>query len=144
MATKKHSYFFISILILVIILCSLDLIFSNKEINSETKPSVSILSKELMNQYIKDEKKADSLYTDKVIEVTGTLKNISFLNKKITIILNSYVEDTNFICELNDSEKNKIVNLDKDNTITIKGICKGFLKDIVLLNCYIDTIKNNE
>ena len=144
MATKKHSYFFISILILVIILCSLDLIFSNKEINSETKPSISILSKELMNQYIKDEKKADSLYTDKVIEVTGTLKNISFLNKKITIILNSYVEDTNFICELNDSEKNKIVNLDRDNTITIKGMCKGFLKDIVLLNCYIDTIKNNE
>ena len=144
MATKKHSYFFISILILVIILCSLDLIFSNKEINSETKPSVSILSKELMNQYIKDEKKADSAYTDKVIEVTGTLKNISFLNKKITIILNSDVEDTNFICELNDSEKNKIVNLDKDKTITIKGICKGFLKDIVLLNCCIDTIKNNE
>ena len=58
-------------------------------------------------------KKADSLYTNKVIELTGTIKDISFLNEKVTLILYSDIEDASFICELNDNEKNKIVSLKK-------------------------------
>ena len=91
---------------------------------------------------IKDEERSDSLYADKIIEVTGHIKEIMFLNNRNTIILNSNTENFGVICDVNPNQKRKIKQLKKHQKIRVKGICKGFLKDVILLNCSIDLIPN--
>ncbi len=138
---KKILYLFILILSIGVFV----LIFSNKEKNyANTKPSFVVNSNELINAYIQDEEKANALYTDKLIEISGTIKKINYLNQKSSIILNSDFNDSGIICELNNSESSKLSKLSKNRKVIVKGICKGFLKDVVLLNCYLDTIKTYE
>jgi len=82
------------------------------------------------------------LYAGKIIEVTGFIKEISFINNRNTIILNSSTETFGVICDLNKNQEDKIKQLKEDQKIRVKGICKGFLKDVILLNCSIDLTPN--
>lgn len=102
----------------------------------------SVSSKELINAYTINEEKSDRLYAGKIIEVTGFIKEISFLNNRNTIILNSNTETFGVICDVNPNQEEKIKLLKKHQKIRVKGICKGFLKDVILLNCSIDLIPN--
>ena len=95
-----------------------------------------------MNAYSNNEEKSDSLYAGKIIEITGSIKEITFLNDRNTIILNSNSETFGVICDINPNQKEKINQLQKNQKIQIKGICKGFLKDVILLNCTIDLLTN--
>lgn len=142
-AKKKFFYIFSSVLLLIGIFI-FTLLLKDKNYNAASKPKVRIHSNKLMSSYIDDEKTAAKFYTDELIEVSGTLKEVSYLNQKTTIILNTDTIDATIICELNDSEIKKTIGLQKNQEILIKGICKGFLKDLILLNCYIDIKKTNE
>ncbi len=108
------------------------------------EPHFSIASEDLVELYSDNEKKADNLYTNKIVEVYGTVKEISYLNDRKTIILAGNSESSNIICDLNENQLNKLNQLKNNQTVYIKGICKGYLKDVILLDCYIDTLKNNE
>lgn len=99
-------------------------------------------SNDLLNSYTKNEEKSDSLYAGKIIEITGTIKEITYLNNRNTIILNSNSETFGVICDVNPNQKEKINQLQKNQSIQVKGICKGFLKDVILLNCSIDLLTN--
>jgi|TARA_B110000902_G_scaffold263039_1_gene341268 hypothetical protein len=114
---------------------------SEKNLENETA-ELSISSKELVNAYIINEGKSDILYAGKIIEVTGFIKEISFINNRNTIILNSNNETFGVICDLNKNQEDKIKQLKEDQKIRVKGICKGFLKDVILLNCSIDLTPN--
>lgn len=142
MITKKHVFYIISIGFLVICI-AIFFLLDNKNL-ANTKPTVFIESNKLMNAFNNDEKKANKLYTGKVIEVAGTIQEINYLNKKTTLILNTDYTDSSIICELNNDETKKLIDIDKNKKILIKGICKGFLKDIILLNCYLETNKTYE
>lgn len=103
---------------------------------------LNINSNDIVNAYNTNEEKSDSLYAGKIIEVTGIVKEITFLNDRNTIILNSNFDAFGVICDINPNQKEKIKHLKENQKIRVKGICKGFLKDVILLNCSIDLIKN--
>ncbi len=122
--------------------------FSNPFLNSSNKnlenelAELSLNAGELVNSYSNNEDKSNYLYTGKILEVTGTIKEITFLNDRITIILNSNFETFGVICDINPNQKRKIDQLKEHQKIKVKGICKGFLKDVILLNCTIDLPTN--
>lgn len=142
MITKKRLLYIIGGLLLIIGLFIFSFLVVDKKHNAYSKPDISIQSNKLVNAFATNEKKAAILYTNKLIEVTGTIKKITHLNKKNTVILNSVNGNSGIICELNDSEK--LIGLKVGQKILIKGICKGFLEDVILLNCYLETNKANE
>jgi hypothetical protein len=125
------SLSFISLFVLLFFL-------SSKEHTANTKAEIYITANELIDAYVSDEKKANSMYTNKLLEVSGTLKSITHLNNRNTIILDNDGDSSGIICDLSDIESNKLTNLKKNQKIKVKGLCKGFLKDVVLLNCYIE------
>ena len=90
-----------------------------------------------------DEKQADEIYTGKVIEITGTVKEVSFLNNRNTLILQGKDKNSGVICDMNANQIDAIHKISLGDKITAKGICKGFLKDVVMLNCIIITNKHN-
>lgn len=139
----KAKSIFYSITILLVILLSI-LYFtkpffklSNKNIENEVTEH-NLNATDLVNYYANNEAKANLLYTGKIIEITGTIKEISYLNDRNTIILNSNSETFGVICDINPNQKEKLHQLKQHQKIKVKGICKGFLKDVIFLNCSID------
>ncbi|WP_299061699.1 hypothetical protein [uncultured Polaribacter sp.] len=107
------------------------------------KSEASINSKELIDAYLLDEENTNTLYAGKIIEVTGFVKEVTFLNNRNTVLLYSKNKTSGIICDVHPNQIEKIKKLKKHQKIVVKGICKGFLKDVILLNCYID-LKLNE
>ena len=142
---SKNNFFFLILILLIIIntyAYILPLLKSSEKNLDNKDTEFSISTKDLIKAYIADEERSDSLYADKIIEVTGHIKEIMFLNNRNTIILNSNTENFGVICDVNPNQKRKIKQLKKHQKISVKGICKGFLKDVILLNCSIDLIPN--
>lgn len=80
-----------------------------------------------------------------VVMVDGVVQDINYLNDRSTIILKGEkTEDRLVICDMQDTEKLKIKNLNLGDVISIKGMLKGTLNDIIILNCIIQQTKTNE
>ena len=117
--------------------------FKSSEKNMEKETAeLSVSSNKIVNAYTINEEKSNILYAGKIIEVTGFVKEITFLNNRNTIILNSNTQTFGVICDVNPNQKGKIKQLKENQKIRVKGICEGFLKDVILLNCSIDLTPN--
>lgn len=114
---------------------------SDKSLENEVA-ELTLNATDLIEDYQLNEEKSDSIYSGKIIEITGFVKEITFLNKRNTVILNSNSDTFGVICDINPNQKEKIKQLKEHQKIKVKGICKGFLKDVILLNCYIDLLTN--
>lgn len=136
---KTFLYVFVIILILINVYFYILPYFKNTNKNLELVASeASIKSNDLINSYILNEEKTNKLYTGKIIEVSGFVKEVTFLNNRNTVILYSKNKTSGVICDIHPSQIEKIKKIKKHQKIVVKGICKGFLKDVILLNCYID------
>ena len=143
---KKKNIPFIIIITLLLLINGYYYIlpkFKNSDKNLEKFNSeLAINSSELIVNFINNEEKANNLYAGKIIEVTGTVKEVTFLNNRNTVILYGKNKTSGIICDVHPNQKEKIKKLKANQKIRVKGICKGFLKDVILLNCYIDTKPN--
>ena len=110
---------------------------------AKVSSEVSLTTDKLVTSYLTNAINSDKLYAGKVIEVEGYIKEVSFLNNRNTVILYTKNKNSGVICDVHKSQIEKIKTLKKHQKINVKGICKGFLKDVILLNCYID-VKPNE
>lgn len=101
-----------------------------RNIESET-PDLNISAVRLFSDYNTNPEKADLLYLNKTIEITG----------KITKETDSIIQlDNNVFCLFIKKEKTSLIN----NTVTIKGKCIGYdelFQEVKLDQC---TIKNKQ
>ncbi len=76
--------------------------------------------------------------SDIVIAVSGIVHEINTMNKRTTILLNGNVaQETYIICDMNSNQTSTIETTKKGDSILIKGLLKGKLKDVIMLNCVI-------
>ena len=90
---------------------------------------------ELITMFQDNEQLANDTYAEKILEVEGVVEEISFLNDRHTILLRGDKFEQNFIlCDMaiESKEKKRMI---KGDTIKLKGICKGYLLDVIMLNC---------
>ena len=116
---------------------------SNQNNIKEVAPKFAISSNDLLLEFVANENKANQKYINQIIEVHGTIKEITSLNNRKTVILNT-TSSSGIICDINNSEQEILNDLKKNQSIYIKGICKGYLKDVILLNCFIEIKNTNE
>lgn len=143
---KKNNILYILITLLLLVNGYYYVIpyFTNSNKNLELVAyEASINSNDLIDSYLISEAETNELYSGKIIEVSGFVKEVTFLNNRNTVILYSQHKTSGVICDIHPSQIEKVKNLKEHQKIVVKGICKGFLKDVVLLNCYID-LKLNE
>ena len=75
---------------------------------------------------------------ESVIAVSGTVYEINTINKRITILLKgNEAQETFVICDMNSNQNSSIKTIKKGDSILIKGLLKGILKDVIMLNCII-------
>lgn len=109
--------------------------------SKQNNTALSLSADSLIISYLKNEKIADSLYINKQLEVSGILKEVNFINNRKTIILKTQLAPATIICDLQTTTLETLEKLKQEQHITIEGTCKGFLNDVILLNC---NIKLNE
>jgi len=109
-------------------------------VSTEIKTS----SERLTASFIQNEKNANSIYQNKIIEVAGIVKEVTFLNNRNTVILYGENKHSGVLCDMQSNQITKVKNLKKGQKVMIKGICKGFLKDAILLNCMLINQQSNE
>lgn len=90
---------------------------------------------DLIRLFRKDKKTASDALVEQVVQVQGEIKEISFINDRYTILLKSKNFTKSFVmCEMASKNLN-IENLAVGDTLKLRGICKGYLLDVIMLNC---------
>jgi exoribonuclease II len=136
--TKRNIFIVISSSLLVIfgVYCYLK-ITKKATINMKVATtSYNVQTDDLIANFIADEKSTHKKFTGKIIEIEGKIREVSFLNNTNTIILFGN-KNSGIICDFGQNQTKEIKALTKNQTVTIKGIYKGFLKDVILLNCLL-------
>jgi len=69
------------------------------------------------------------------LTVSGKIKKVSYLNNKTTIFLKTKYSNSNILCELKEGQSALVSKLSPNDFISIKGVCRGYLNDVIILNC---------
>lgn len=96
----------------------------------------SFTTSEFINQLNNKQKKLYN-FIEKAIEINGEIKEITYQDHKYSLILKGKNENTYIICEMQANQSKQVLDLKVGDIVNLKGILKGFLMDIILLNCII-------
>ncbi len=137
---KKYGY--ILGLLAVLLLISGYLYLRKKDTfnTQNNNPVVTISAKNLISFFKENKEHYATLYVDKVIAIEGIIKEINYINNRHTILLRGDKEDLSLvICDMQTDQTQKTKSLKRGDTVLLKGVFKGYLKDAVFLNCVIST-----
>ncbi len=97
------------------------------------KTDVKIASPFLLEAFEEDEENANALYLDKILEVTGEVTKVDS-GEKLTVYLDAGNPLSQVICQLEENE-NELP--DVGEKVTVKGVCTGYLMDVVLVRAIV-------
>ena len=104
---------------------------------NEVKAELLVSSETILNSFLTNEVEANRTYVDKVIEIKGAVKEVNYINNRLTVILYNSNNTSQVICDMSTSEADKIKMLTPDEIVIIKGLCKGTLLDVIMHNCIL-------
>jgi hypothetical protein len=99
----------------------------------EASADISITADKILNDFSSDENSANLKYLDKIIEVKGVVSEINIEKGIITIETND--DFGSVLCHLSEEASRKVSGLQEGQIIVVKGICTGFLMDVILVKC---------
>jgi len=102
----------------------------------KAKVDLSLSANKLLADYETDETAANSKYLDKVIAVKGVVSKVNESGEKKQIFLETDSGLSSVICQLDDTETTLP---ELGDHIKVKGICTGYLMDVVLIKSIIAT-----
>lgn len=104
---------------------------------SETASDVTISANDLFNAFSNDETASNTKYLDKIIEVKGVVHSLKVEEGKGIVTLQTTDDFGSVMCHLSEESTQKIHALKEGQTVTLKGICTGYLMDVVLVKSEI-------
>jgi hypothetical protein len=131
----------ISIYILIIGLLGIFIgykMYNKPHVNvAEKLADIAVTANILLAEFSLDETKANLKYLDKIIAVKGTITNIESNAEKATISLQTEDDFGSVVCYLVKDEFKKSAEIKEGQEVVLKGICTGFLMDVILVKCVI-------
>ncbi|NJN49943.1 MAG: hypothetical protein HC798_00760, partial [Polaribacter sp.] len=104
---------------------------------ANTKSDVMIAATDFFDAFSNDEITANKNYLDKIVAVSGAISKIEKEDEITIITLQTNDDFGSVLCHLSEeASKNSDAYKIEDNII-LKGICTGFLMDVVLVKCEI-------
>lgn len=96
--------------------------------------AITITAKQIVKNFQSNEDSANKIYLNKAIAITGeVLEAKKNQDGKPTVTLKSDDSFSNIYCTLKDDAG----QIQGGSTITVKGICTGFLSDVVIIDAII-------
>jgi hypothetical protein len=113
-------------------------IYNKPHVNvAQEKAAISSTASVLLEAFSADETAANLKYLGKIIQVKGVISKIEIVNKKGSISLETEALFGSVLCTLTPEESLSIKELKIGQEILLKGLCTGFLMDVVLVKCII-------
>ena len=104
----------------------------------KAKAELALDAKALFTAFETDESGANEKYLDKVIEVTGTVKEMSTDDTgNISITLETGSDMFGVICQMDNLTEHEKTDFQPGEKVTLKGICTGMLMEVVLVRCVV-------
>lgn len=91
-------------------------------------------SSDLLTSFEIDETSANHNYLEKIIEVSGTVSGVDLEGTNAIVILAVENGIGSVQCHFKPIDKNKLKSLSVNEKVRIKGICTGYLMDVILVN----------
>ena len=137
MSIKTTLYSILFVIVLLGVIC-IYIFFKPEKNILKLKPDYKLTAIELFNEYSINEEAANTKFLGKIIQVRGTIREISAEDSIYTTIILE-TEDIFFgvNCVLNDKYASKQKEILIGSEATIKGECSGMLIDVVLNNCVL-------
>jgi len=104
---------------------------------AETSADISISANEILFEFSKDEATANAKYLGKIVAVRGVLSETKIEKEKGIITLKSNDDFGSILCHLSAEATKKMDALKVGETYTVKGICTGYLMDVILVKSEI-------
>jgi len=102
----------------------------------KAKPHFSISADDFQKAFNENEKAASTRYINKIIDVSGTIASVQSGEKNtFNVALKTGNELSSIICTFHSIKDTTILR--SGNQIIIRGVCSGFLMDVLLNNCVI-------
>lgn len=108
----------------------------HRSVTAENALSISAVA--LVSAYESSETDANAKYLDKVLEVTGKVTDLVKNQKGETVITLKGTDMSGLLCTLETSAKQDV---QPGNFITVRGICTGYLMDVVLVRAIVVPVK---
>jgi len=93
-------------------------------------PAYSMATEEIWNQYNTNREIADSLYNNKVIELTGNMSRIDKNDSLVSVIFvmaaDSMFGDKTIACQMYKKHNDEANELEISGKVKIKGVCVGY------------------
>ncbi|HHX61965.1 MAG TPA: hypothetical protein GX707_14845 [Epulopiscium sp.] len=109
------------------------------EPTQEPEDTIPVSAEELLKAYDENEVKADNLYKDKTLEVTGIVKSIGkdiFDEVYITLGNDDDFAIISVQCYFKDKDEiDKVAELKEGDEVTVIGICEGGTLNVTLKKC---------
>lgn len=137
MKTRFRNIFLI--LLVLVIAAVLVWMYTFKKADTDVsskKADYALSSSELLAAFEKNETEANQKYLNKIVIVTGTVESVSQDSVGISVYLKEPDAMAGIICGFN-SEGN-VTGIRKGTSINVKGICTGYLMDVVLNKCSVE------
>jgi hypothetical protein len=131
-------------LLVILVAISVAAIYGYSEYNRgmldthQLKPIFKINAQELLKQFETNESGATSRYTDKTISVGGIVSYTNVTDTSASIYLNDASSVASVICVFQKDSYKESNKLKTGDSVTIKGICSGYLMDVIMVRCVLD------
>jgi len=101
-------------------------------------PDITLEAGEIVCDFTSDENTANAKYLNKVIEVHGTVKDISQDEKGLTSVNLGVLNQVAMVsCSMDSNVTESYSSLAIGDKVKIKGLCSGMLMDVVLVKCVL-------
>lgn len=101
-----------------------------------SKADVSLSAAEVFQAFETDETAANAEYLDKIVAVSGTVKDVSKNEEGIvSVTLDAGQDMFGVICQLDQLTKHAREDFPIGEKVNFKGVCTGMLMDVVLVRC---------
>lgn len=104
---------------------------------AETTSDISLTANKILSDFASDENASNTKYLEKIIEVKGTISELKNKDGKGIVTLKTNDDFGSVLCHLSIAASNKINTLKEGQPVTVKGICTGYLMDVILVKCVI-------
>lgn len=134
---KRQTILSVALLCILIAVAWGFYLYNKPHVNAGGKTTDSTLTADsLYKAYAANEAAADKSFMNKVLEVKGTIKDITMSNKRPVVLLSAGAEG-NINCEMAIDSAEVFSTLHKQGQAVIKGKCSGYLMDVNLVDCVI-------
>ncbi|MFC2151003.1 hypothetical protein ACFLSE_00625 [Bacteroidota bacterium] len=138
MTSRKIIILIVSAFIVLILfgLMVQDIIKPVKDLVS-INPDIEITVSQFFQEFSDNESLANAKYIDKIVEVSGKIKEVNTLDNHLTLILSTDDPFSGISCSLANDGDIQMDSLYKNKLVIVRGECSGKLIDVILINCII-------